>query len=199
VVVAVVLLAAGGDDDGGGSNETAADVLPAGGEVPEQSVTDLDEAVKAAECRLQSFPGKEGNRVHTEDLSEVIEYSSNPPTEGRHFGQPAQDGSYEQAPDVKELVHSLEHGRIIIWFKKSLPADQRANLKALFDEDSYQILLVPNETNMPYEVAASAWNADPVPEGTGRLLGCTKYNEKIFDALRAFIEEHRSRGPEPVP
>ena len=32
---------------------------------------------------------------------------------------------------------------MIIWFKKSLPEDQRANLKALFDEDSYQMVLMP--------------------------------------------------------
>ena len=30
----------------------------------------------------------------------------------------------------------MEHGRVIIWFKRNLPADERADLKALFDEDS---------------------------------------------------------------
>ena len=48
---------------------------------------------------------------------------TNPPTSGKHFEVPAEDGAYDEAPDVKELVHSLEHGRMIIWFKKNLPED----------------------------------------------------------------------------
>jgi hypothetical protein len=95
-------------------------------------------------------------------------------------------------------VHTLEHGRVIVWFKPSLPAEQRANLKALFDEDTFQMVLTPNDT-MPYAVAATAWSREPVQLGTGRLLGCDTYNEKIFDAIRAFRDEHRSNGPEPVP
>ncbi len=193
------LLTSGGDDDGGGGGDTAADVLPGGGEVPDQEITDLDEAAKAAGCELESFPGEEGNRDHITDPNEVPEYSSNPPSEGRHTDPPAEDGSYEEAPDVKQLVHNLEHGRVIVWFQKTLPANQRANLKALFDEDPYQMVLVPNETDMTYQVAATAWNRDPEPLGTGRLLGCDTYNDEVFDAIRAFKDEHRSNGPEAIP
>ena len=52
---------------------------------------------------------------------------------------------------------------------------------------------------MPYDVAATAWNRDPQPGGTGRTLGCPEWNEKVVDALRAFRDEHRGRGPEPIP
>ena len=37
----------------------------------------------------------------------------------------------------------MEHGRVIFWVKPSLPEDQRANLRALVDDDSYQMFLVP--------------------------------------------------------
>ena len=37
---------------------------------------------------------------------------------------------------------------------------------------------------MPYAVAATAWNADPAPNGTGELLLCNEVNDKTFDALR---------------
>ena len=76
---------------------------------------------------------------------------------------PAEDGAYDKAPDVKELVHVLEHGRIVIWFQKSLPEKDRAGLKALFDEDSYQMVLTPDDTGMKYQVAASAWTATRCP------------------------------------
>ena len=133
--------------DGGKSGGDSA-VLPEGGEVPERKIEDLTPAAKAAGCTLTSYKGK--SREHTDDLAEKIKYDSNPPTEGRHFAIPAEDGAYDTPPDIKELVHSMEHGRVIIWFKKSLPEDQRADLKALFDDDSYQMLLTPDPTGMKY-------------------------------------------------
>jgi hypothetical protein len=197
LVAAAVLLASGGGDDGGGGGSASSDVLPDGGSVPEpKGGMDLATAAEAAGCELESSPAD--SRVHVEDIDEEIDYATNPPTAGSHFAEWAEDDAYEDAPDVKRLVHALEHGRVIIWFKKSLPASQRANVKALYDEDTYQMLLTPNETNMPYAVAASAWNAEPRPNGTGRLLGCPEYNEAVFDAIRAFKDEHRGNGPEVV-
>ena len=52
---------------------------------------------------------------------------------------------------------------------------------------------------MPYAVAETAWNADPEPLGTGRVLGCAKLDDSTWDALQAFIQEHRGNGPEPIP
>ena len=95
-------------------------------------------------------------------------------------------------------MHGLEHGRVIFWVKPSLPEEQRADIRALVDDDSYQMFLVPR-SNMPYAVAATAWNADPTPNGTGRMLLCDEVNDKTFDALAAFRDEHRSQGPEPDP
>ena len=194
-VVLVGLALAGGGDDGGGGG--GGDVLPDGADVPAQEITDLNDAVKAAGCELKSF--RATSREHSADPAERITYESKPPTSGKHFETPADDGEYESAPPVGELVHSLEHGRIIIWFKKNLPSDDRAKLKALFDEDPYQMLITPDPTRMTYAVAATAWNADPQPNGMGRLLGCRRFTPEVLDAIRTFKDEHRSNGPEPVP
>ena len=192
-IVLVVLLA--GDGGGGGGSANAA--LPDPIDPPEQKVTDLDAAVKAAGCELKSV--KATSREHSADPAERLTYETKPPTSGRHFETPAEDGEYDEAPPLGELVHSLEHGRIIIWFKPSLPRDDRAMLKGLFDEDTYQMLITPDPTRMTYAVAATAWNADPQPNGTGRLLGCPRFTPQVADAIRAFKDEHRSNGPEPVP
>ncbi len=191
-VVLVVLLLAGGGGGGGGE-----DLLPSGFDVPEQRITDVEEAAKAAGCELESFEAT--SRDHSEDPAERLTYESKPPTSGKHFATPAEDGEYERAPPVGELVHSLEHGRVIIWFKRTLPRDQRGLLKALYDDDPYQMLITPDPTGMKYAVAATAWNADPQPNGTGRLLGCPRFTPEVADAIRTFREEHRSNGPEPVP
>jgi hypothetical protein len=190
VVVAVLLV-------GGGGGGASADVLPDGGEVPEQQEFELAAAAEAAGCELQSVKAA-GTAEHTQDPGERIEYKTNPPTSGRHFVVPAEDGAYSEAPDDEELVHTLEHGRVVVWFKPGLPKSTRADLKAFFDEDSYQMVLAPRR-DMTQQVTASAWNGDPAPSGTGRLLLCERVDEATWDALRTFRDEHRSRGPEPIP
>ena len=67
-------------------------------------------------------------------------------------------------PDALDFVHSLEHGRIEIQYSPDLPEDQLA-LKGVFDESPAGMLLFPN-TDMPYEVAATAWT---------QLMGCKEY------------------------
>jgi hypothetical protein len=193
VIVTVVLLSGGS-----GSSSASGDVLPDGGSYPEpKDDVDVAAAAKAADCELESFPAK--SREHLADLSQSVKYASKPPTSGQHYQVPAEDGAYEDPPDVKELVHTLEHGRVIVWFKKSLPADQRAALKKYYDDDTYQMVLVPDTTGMKYAVAVTAWNRDPQPNGTGQLLGCAQYGDEIFTAIESFKDENRSRGPEPVP
>jgi hypothetical protein len=190
VVVLVLLLLAGGGGDAAGK------VLPDGGEAPPARVSDLERAASGAGCRLSSERAR--SRNHSRDPNAKIKYRTNPPTNGRHYEIPTEDGAYEKPPPDSHLLHTLEHGRVIVWFKPSLPRSARADLKALFDEDSYQMVLLPR-ANMPHAVASSAWGRDPEPLGRGYLLACPRYNDKLFDALRTFRDEHRSDGPEPVP
>jgi hypothetical protein len=195
--VLIVVLAGGGDSGGSAGPDGSSSMYPDGGSVPEQQEFDLQAAADAAGCELQSEEGS-GVADHTTSLGEKVDYDSNPPTDGRHYEIPAEDGAYGEAPPDEALVHSLEHGRVIVWFKPNLPEATRGELKALFDEDDYQMYLVPR-TNMPYRLAATAWNGDPEPNGTGRSLLCDDVNDATWDAIRTFRDEHRSRGPEPIP
>lgn len=197
VIVAVVLLA-GGDDGGGIGPNGGGDLYPSGVDIPDPGPlsADVEAAADAAGCVLES--NNATSREHLTEASQSGEYQQDPPTSGKHYFDPAPDGIFEEAPRDEELVHTLEHGRVIIWFKPSLPGDARGALKTLVEEDDLQLVLTPRE-DMPYAVAATAWNGDPQPNGTGRLMGCTRWNEKVLDALRAFRDEHRARGPEPVP
>lgn len=217
-VIALVVLVAGeiGDDSDGGSigvgatpgdieversgdaEEPEADVYPEGGVFPTpKSGASLEAAARTAGCELESF--RVESRDHIPNLQESVRYSSAPPTSGKHYAVPAADGAYEKSPFLKTIVHSLEHSRIVVWFKPELPAGGRGALKAFFDADEDLMLLVPYAHGMDYEVAASAWNRKPKPNGTGRLLGCPEYNDEVFTALEAFKERHRGKGPEQIP
>ena len=195
--VLVVFLLVGGGGNGGGSRE--GNFFPEGGDAAEQRIFDLEEAVRAAGCELDSSRGR-GVATHTQSLDEKVDYKDNPPTTGRHYEIPAEDGVYSGRPPADEaLVHALEHGRVIVWVKPGVPEDVRATIRAMSDQDEgFQTLLVQRK-NMPYAVAATAWNRDPAPGGTGRTLGCDEWTPEVLDALRAFRDEHRSNGPEPVP
>jgi hypothetical protein len=193
-VVVLIVVATGGNS--GGSDAQAAEVFPDGGSVPEQKIFDVAPAARAAGCTLRDV--KATSREHTTSLSDHVKYSTNPPTSGRHYQIPAQDGIYGDPPQDEELVHGMEHGRVIFWVKPSLPEDQRANIRALVDDDAYQMFLVPR-AKMPYAVAATAWDADPAPNGTGKMMTCDEVNDQTYDALAAFRDEHRSQGPEPIP
>jgi hypothetical protein len=187
VVVAVVAIAfASGGGSGGGSASSGS--WPSGS-IAKQKISDLDTAVKAAGCTFKSL--KIEGRGHTASPSVRVTYKSQPPTSGRHWAVPSHDAAYLKTPYPYEgLVHALEHGRVIYWFKPNAPASVRGALKKLYDEDNKLVVLVPNTRPMPYQVAASAW---------GKLVGCPTYNSKVPDAFRAFRDAYRLKGPEYFP
>jgi hypothetical protein len=196
IAVVVVVSGSGGGGDGGGVKGSQ-DIFPSGGSIPKQKVFDLSKAAAAAGCELKSNPAT--SRSHITDINQKVPYKQNPPNSGKHYYVPADDGLYNSTPPPdSKLVHSQEHGRVVIWAKPSLPREDRQQIRALFDEDSYQMIVVERK-NMPYAVAATAWSADPTPLGTGRTLGCPNWSDGVIDALRAFRDEHRSNGPEPIP
>jgi hypothetical protein len=201
VALASAALAACGGDDSPSSDSGGGELFPAGGSVPEQAVFDVEAAAKTAGCELKSRKSQsEEDGIHTDSPDVRVNYPDNPPTFGKHWppGYQAEDGLYGEAPADEALVHTMEHGRVIFWARPSLPAKARRALRALFDEDAFQLVLVPRR-DMPYAVAATAWNGEPGPAGTGRTLGCARFSDAAIDALRAFRDEHRSQGPEPVP
>lgn len=52
-------------------------------------------------------------REHVSNISDVV-YNSNPPTSGSHFPVWAKNGAYDRVLSDGYLIHSLEHGYIVI-------------------------------------------------------------------------------------
>jgi Protein of unknown function (DUF3105) len=193
VIAVVVLLVSGslGGDNGGEGG--SADQASASVEIPPQEIGDLQEAARAAGCRLAS-PEIEG-QTHEDRTFTAEDYKTNPPTSGNHFPPPAaEDGVYEpgNAPPLGTLVHSLEHGRINVQYKPGTSAETIAQLEALLAEqsDGYHMLLYENTTGMDAAVAATMW---------GQSLTCPEMNDQVFDAIRTFRAEYIDTGPEDVP
>ena len=189
-VVAAIASGGGNKDSSGPSNASSSAKIPA------RQISDFNQAVAAAGCTFKTYPS-EGRGHLPSDSGTNKNYKTNPPTSGLHRPTPAEDGVYSPGdePAPENAVHSLEHGRIEIEYAKGTPQRQIDQLETLFNEPlkgvaGYHQLLFQNNTNMPYEVAAVAWT---------QLMGCNTFNNKTFDAIRAFRERFVDKGPELIP
>jgi hypothetical protein len=154
-------------------------------------VFDLDQAAKAAGCKVELKLEDEGHN-HLPPNSPLPDYKTNPPTSGNHVEPPYQqaDGAYSEEPSQLDVVHSLEHGRMAIEYSPDLPEKAQLELKGLYDTMYGATLLFPN-SKIPYDVAAATWT---------NLIGCKTYKgAATLDAIRAFGRETWGKyGGEPV-
>jgi Protein of unknown function (DUF3105) len=191
IIVAIAVGFGGGDDSGSGSREPQVDSAAAA-RLPEQQTTDYEEAAELAGCTLEN-PAFEG-AGHEERRFTPADYKTNPPTSGNHFPDWYDDGVYVPGttPDLGQLVHTLEHGRINIQYKPGTPARTVEELEALYAEmnEGYHLLLYENTTGMKDAIAATAWT---------HSLTCPEMNDKVFDAIRTFRARYIDKGPETVP
>jgi hypothetical protein len=187
-IVIAVVASSGGSDDSKPKSSGKANPEVKAVPLPPRKTTDLFAAAKAAGCVVRTFPNE--GRQH---ITGKGTYRTNPPTSGNHNPVPAEDGDYsgQQSPAPENYVHTLEHGRIEFQYAPGTPAKVIGQLRTLFAEQgSYHDLLFQNNTNMPYQVAATAWT---------HLIGCKQVNDKIWDALRAFRLRYTDQAPEQIP
>ena len=147
-------------------------------------------------CTLESFPGQEGDHVDDPEVEPEPAWNSSPPTSGDHASTPAVYGFYTTEVELRNSLHNLEHGAVVIHFGDDVSDETVAQLQAFYDEDPTGLLVaqLPDNGN---EITLSAWNA-PEPGATGRgyLATCTGFSERAFSK---FLDEHRFKGPERFP
>jgi len=125
-------------------------------------------------------------RNHVPDGT-AIQYNSNPPAGGPHYATPQDAGSYTTPPPDGNLVHSLEHGAVILWYNpKQLSTNQIEQLKNIFNQMPGKAIMTPRDS-MDVPVALSSW---------GRVLKL-----KTIDArqIKAFFDTNMDHGPEQAP
>jgi Protein of unknown function (DUF3105) len=159
---------------------------------PAIQIADLKLSAEKAGCNLGLDLPDEGN-THVPNSTPVT-YKTTPPTSGNHNPVPIDDGAYRtpitndtgKPTNIRNEVHAMEHGRIEIHYKPSLPEDQQLALKGVFDADPNGMLLYP-DPDMPYDVAVTAWT---------NMVTCQTYNPAVLDVIRNFRDTYRGNGPE---
>ena len=115
-------------------------------------------------------------------------FAVNPPAGGNHLIGAARGGVYAGArvPSDGLLVHSLEHGYVVVWHQPGLPAAQLAQLTDFQSARSGDVLVV-ERASLPVPVAATAW---------GQRLLC---RQAEGSTLERFFNAYVGKGPEDVP
>jgi hypothetical protein len=118
-------------------------------------------------------------------------YTTNPPTFGYHYVNPASGGIYQEPLPDEITIHNLEHGFIVIHYRQDLdPATltQLTSLARELQQENSCLIMEPRAVdNLPdATIAMTAWNW---------LLKL-----ETFDAeqIRTFFRGHVGRGPEQV-
>ena len=159
---------------------------------PPIQYADLQISAQKAGCQLRLNLPNEGN-THVPN-STPVHYGTVPPTSGNHNPVPLSDGAYKtpvtsdtsKPTNIRNEVHAMEHGRIEIHYRPSLPENEQLAVKGVFDADPDGILLYP-DPDQPYDVAVTAWT---------NMAVCPHYNPLVLDVIRNFRDTYRGNGPE---
>jgi Protein of unknown function (DUF3105) len=107
------------------------------------TIEELGVSLAQAGCDPVNQHAASGNQQHVEEGTKV-DYSESPPDSGAHYASPAPFTKHfytaDDRPAVETLVHNLEHGYTVVWYRSTLPAEQVDDLEAIsrtFDSEQY--------------------------------------------------------------
>lgn len=108
-------------------------------------------------------------------------YATDPPTSGPHFAGGAPQGAQDEPVARPAQVALLEQGGVMLQHDDVTPADLR-RLRTLSER---QVVVAPNP-GLTSPVVATAWR---------HRLACDGASGRALDALAAFVDAHRGKGP----
>jgi hypothetical protein len=141
------------------------------------------QAAEAAGCG-QILTFKNQGREHLAQNATFDKYNSNPPTSGPHNPQPAPWGSYRDPVEKERLVHNLEHGGVVIYYK-DLPSAEVDDLERFVDSYRDAVISVPDDS-IDKPVVITSWT---------RMQECERFSEA---AVEGYIGEWCGKGPEKI-
>src|SRR3990167_4130885 len=113
-------------------------------------------------------------------------YNSNPPTSGPHWADVAGPGIKDEFIPDELVLHSMEHGAAVVWYREGLDSNEVDKIKQAFNDSSgKKIMLAREDLDVP--VALTSW---------GYLLKLQTIDEAM---IKEFIETNNDRAPEKAP
>jgi len=141
----------------------------------------LRKAAAAGGCEPIKKLASEG-RDHTPPYH----YKTNPPTSGNHNPSTAPTGILSPAPPDENLVHNMEHGHVIFWYKPDLDPKIITGLQEIVRKDARRIILVPR-AEMEAPLVFTAW---------ARSQSCPSPKTETIATAQQFADSFKGKGPE---
>ncbi len=180
------------------------------------TLADLGVASDAAGCDAVATHPASGNQNHVADGTKVP-YDRTPPDSGPHYASPApftkRFYTADDRPAVETLVHNLEHGYTVVWYRASAPQSDVDALSAIaktFTSEDYdptqKFIAAPwtdaDGAGFPEgkNVVMTRWTADPTnPADTTKQLGVRQACTAVSGAaVESFMQTYPSTSsPEP--
>ena len=139
-------------------------------------------------AKIQTF--KQQSRAHIPVGAQHPPYNSNPPTSGPHYASPAgpiDPGFYPDAIEPERVVHNLEHGQIVIWYRPDAPQDVIDDIQRLVEQQPDATVAVPwSKLDPRFNFALTAWV---------HSQSCLRVSQEVVDHFRTL---YQGRSPEPV-
>lgn len=179
-------------------------------------LADFGVSAESAGCDPVVSEPANGNQDHRDDGT-VIEYPKYPPDSGPHYVDPAPFTKHFYAaadrPAVSNIVHNLEHGYTVVWYRDSAEKDQIDALQKAsktFGSDEYdpakKFIAAPWGDSDPQgfpdgkSVVMTRWTANPDnPSDTAQQQGVRQACTSVSGpAIKAFMDAYPfQNAPEP--
>lgn len=124
-------------------------------------------------------------------------FSSNPPSSGRHYGQPMEADFYEEDDPAAQvphpegyILHSLEHGYVVFWYNCQVLEEQdcsalKSEIRDVMDDFQYFKVIGFPWTEMDVPAAMTSW---------GMIQTFETFDPEL---ARKFVQANRYQAPEP--
>ena len=156
-----------------------------------------------------------GNQDHVAEGTRV-EYAQSPPDSGKHYPSPASFTKHfystDDRPDLETLVHNLEHGYTLAWYRADAPEDEITVLRqaaSTFGSETYdpsqKFIAAPYSTTdgtFPEgkDVVLARWTANPAnPADQAQQQGVRQTCSRVSgQAIADFMAQYPvASSPEP--
>ena len=149
-------------------------------------IGDVGVAAAQANCgEIEEHEEQEADHIGTGEQHEP--YNSSPPTSGPHYEVPADTAFYTEQREPEQMLHNLEHGQIVIWYRPDAPSEIKEQIETLVRQQPAATAAVPySDIEAPNNFVLSAW---------GSSRACEKVSQEVVDDFR---REFQGKGPEAI-
>jgi hypothetical protein len=175
---------------------------PESSDLPDEAelLSQADAAAERAECTPIENVGpyqpesNDGAHIGTEtgpvEMPPLDTYPSTPPASGPHAQVTQGSGLYDSPPPLDQVIHSLEHGAVVIWYDPALDGPELQRIKDFYADQDHVLVA-------PYDYSDQG-AAGQLPPGVGMSIVAWHFQQECADpslpVAAAFVDTHRGFG-----